>query len=340
MRPETPAHPVELIPAAPQTLWGRLAVANFVLGGAGAGFYLVAVVFDRAVAVASWLGPALLLAGFAAVAVEAGRPLRGPRVLGRVRTSWMSRELWLGGAFAVLASSELLVRAPGQRALAGGAALALVLAQGFILRRARGVAAWDVPALPAVFLLSALLSGAGVLALVDVATGRPPSVTFLGALLVLLPLGALVWLAFVTWSSDEPFAGSTRVLREGPAALTIVAAGYVVPFALLALGIAVPEAAALATALAALSMLGAQVQAKAVLVLDAARLRPITLPDLTLGPRHVDRSHAAPHSGPRDLAQGSTRLAAEEADRSRVASLSGHPRLEPAPRHPLQRRPS
>jgi hypothetical protein len=37
-----------------------------------------------------------VLAGFAAVAGEAGRPLRGPRVLWKVRTSWMSRELWIG----------------------------------------------------------------------------------------------------------------------------------------------------------------------------------------------------------------------------------------------------
>ena len=321
MRLETPAHPVELIPAAPQALWGRLAVANFVLGGAGAGLYVLAVVFDRAVAIASWLGPALLLAGFAAVAVEAGRPLRGPRVLGRVRTSWMSRELWLGGAFAVLASSELLVRVPGQRTLAGLAALALILAQGFILRRARGVAAWDVPALPSVFLLSALLSGAGLLALVEVATGHPPTAAFLGALLVLLPLGGLVWLAFVTWSADEPFAGGTRVLREGLAALTIVAAGYVLPFALLALAVSMPESAALTTVLAALSMLAGQIQAKAVLILVAGQLRPITFPHLTL-----QRSR--------------TEERAQAAERSQAASFSGHPRIDPVSRHPIQRRPS
>ena len=36
----------ELIPPIRQTLWGRLAVANFFLGGAGAGVYLVAVLLS------------------------------------------------------------------------------------------------------------------------------------------------------------------------------------------------------------------------------------------------------------------------------------------------------
>lgn len=337
MRLETRANPVELIAAAPQALWGKLAVVNFVLGGAGAGLYVAAVVFGRAVAIASWLGPALVLAGFAAVAVEAGRPFRGARVLGRVGTSWMSRELWFGGAFAVLALSEHIVAVPGQRLLAVLAALALVLAQGFILRRARGVAAWDVAAMPLVFLASALLSGFGLLALADVATGHRPAAAFMASLLVLLPIGVLVWLAFVTWSVDEPFASSTRVLREGPVAVTIVAAGYVVPFALVALGVALPDVAGRTAVLAALSILGAQIHAKAMLILAAGHLRPITLSHLTLGPRHLTLgpTHLA---GPRNLAPGPTHLAAENAERSHAASVSGHPRSDPASRPSIQRR--
>src|ERR1700693_4417217 len=99
--------PAELIPAQRQRLWGWQAVANFTLGGVGAGLYGTAVIVaglerTAAVVLASWLAPLLVLAGFAAVAGEAGRPLRGPRVLWKVRTSWMSRELWIGGVFVVL----------------------------------------------------------------------------------------------------------------------------------------------------------------------------------------------------------------------------------------------
>jgi len=326
MRTHEPATPVELIPPAPQTLWGKPAVANFVLGGLGAGFYVAAVAFDRAVPIASWLGPALVLAGFACVAGEAGRPLRGPRVLARLQTSWMSREAWIGGMFAVLAAGDLLIPVPGLRAVAALAALALALAQGLILRRARGVAAWDTPALPVVFLASSLVSGAALLLLVEAGAGHGLSGALLGATLTLLALGALVWLVFVTWSSQEPFVGSTRALREGSLAVTIVGAGYVLPFVFIVLGLARPALADDMAPLAALAMLAGQVVAKAVLILTAGQLRPITLPHLTLGRSHLtgmtaERSHAAE-------------------ERSHAASLSGHPRLDPASRTPIQRRPS
>src|SRR5512145_2892010 len=130
---------VTLIAGARQRVWRLPAVANFVLGGLGAGFYAAAAVAGGgALAVAGWLGPVLVLAGFAAVAAEAGRPGRGLRVVARVRTSWMSREAVLGGAFAALAGADLLAPAPGLRALAVAAALAYVFAQGRILSAARG----------------------------------------------------------------------------------------------------------------------------------------------------------------------------------------------------------
>lgn len=279
-----PPKAVELMPAIPQTLWGGLAVANFALGGLGAGLYIVAVLagLPDAVRLAAWLGPALVLAGFAAVAAEAGRPFRGARVLGRFRTSWMSRELWIGAAFVVLAAGEPLASVPGQRVLAAVAAAGLALAHGFILRRARGVAAWDVALMPLVFLTSALVSGLGALLTLEVVAGRPPGGWLLGTTLALLVLGALVWLALVTWSDDPHFVQATGVLREGPTAVAIVTGGYFVPFVLVALALAVPDTAAPAAALAGLAMLLAQVQAKIALLLRAGRLRPVTLARLGL----------------------------------------------------------
>jgi len=137
--------PSVLLPPVTQRLWGWPAVVNFAAGGLGAGLYLAAALAagfaaSPALRIAAWLGPALVLAGFVAVATEAGRPLRGPRVLARARTSWMSRELWLGGAFVVLAAPEWTgLAGPGSRAAAALAAAALALAQGWILRHARGV---------------------------------------------------------------------------------------------------------------------------------------------------------------------------------------------------------
>ncbi len=277
--------PVALIPARPQTLWGLPAVINFALGGTGAGLYVAAAIAaglgsSASLTIASWLGPVLVLAGFAAVATEAGRPWRGARVLARVRTSWMSRELAVGGLFALLAAGEFVAPSRGQRLAAVAAAVGLVLAQGLILRQAAGVTAWAVPPMPAVFLQSALVAGAGLLVVIDVARGVSLDGAPLGAVIALLPVAAIVWLAYVTWS-DGPFADATRSLREGGTATAIFGGGYVAPFALLALALALGEHT-VAPALGGLLMLAGQGYAKAVLILRCGQLRPITVPQLRL----------------------------------------------------------
>jgi len=279
------ASPVTLIPATPQRLWGAPAVANFALGGLGAGLYLAAAAAavlggSPAIALAGWIGPALALAGLAAVAAEAGRPLRGARVVRRVRTSWMSREALLGGAFIALAVADALAPVPALRLLASLAAGGFVVAQGLLVRDARGVTAWAVPAMPAVFAASAATSGVGALLALEVAGGRPLTGALLGATLAILALAMVVWLGYVTWSDDEAFREATRPLREGASAVAVTGGGYVLPFALataaLVSGLAAP--ALVAGALMAL----AQVHAKWLLVVGAGRLWPIALRSLGL----------------------------------------------------------
>ncbi|HEY7362809.1 MAG TPA: DmsC/YnfH family molybdoenzyme membrane anchor subunit [Methylomirabilota bacterium] len=282
--------PATLIPAQRQQLWGRLAVANFAGGGLGAGFYLAAAVTadfraGPSLALASWLGPALVLAGFLAVAAEAGRPLRGPRVLTRIATSWMSRELWAGGAFLMLAPGEFLFPGSGQRLLSALAACTLVLAQGFILRSARAVPAWDPSIMPVVCLVSALVSGTGLLTLVEVVAGGTPSGARLFSLLALASGAGIVWLGYVTWHDDTASLTATRALRQGRAAVEVVLGGYVAPLVLAAIGLAMPEAARAASALAGGLMVVGQAQAKALMILDAGLLRPITVPHLRLDRR-------------------------------------------------------
>lgn len=285
---------VDLIPAQQQTLWGKPAVVNFAAGGAGAGFYLMAALGagflpSPALTLASWLAPALVLTGFAAVAIEAGRPLRGPRVLTRVRSSWMSRELWLGGAFIVLAAAELVTPSVLLRVLASIAAIMLAVAQGFILRGARGIAAWAVPSMPALFLVSALVSGMGLYLLVETLAGRTPGDQLLGAAMVLIVFGFVGWLTFVRWSTDAAFVRATSMLREGATAVQLAGGGYVIPFLAVGLGLAVADWRATLVAVGALSMLAGQIHAKAVVILKTGQLRPVTLPSLRLS-HHSRRS--------------------------------------------------
>jgi DMSO reductase anchor subunit len=273
---------VELIPPQRQMLWGWPAVANAVLGGLGAGWYAIALVAaglgrSPAVTVASWAAPALVLAGFAAVATEAGRPRRGLRVLRQVRTSWMSRELALGGAFSLLVVLDLALQLWWCRALGLVAALLLAMAQGFILRHARGVTAWDVPLMPALFLLSALLSGGGAWLAVETLGGRPVGPGRLCALLALVVVGFAAWIRYLNWSSDRRFVRAVAPLQARRASVAIEQCGYGVPLVLGLLALALPGAAVPLLPLAGLALVAGQVAAKAGLILRAGQLRPIAL---------------------------------------------------------------
>jgi DMSO reductase anchor subunit len=277
-----PATPAVLLPPVPQAVWGWPAVLNFALGGLGAGLYVMAALaaetgHPASLRVAAWLGPLLVLAGFVAVATEAGRPLRGPRVLARVRTSWMSRELWLGGVFAVAAAGTLAVDGRAPRVLALAAAVALALAQGQILRQARGVAAWAVPPMPAVFLTSALVSGGGLLLLLEAWTARPPD-SLLGAMLVVLIVHVAVWSVFLSWSQEPAFVEGVRPLRDTATGWDSLVRSYLLPSLVVALAIAVPALGRPLAAAAGLLMVAGQVATKAALIRKAGQLRPITLP--------------------------------------------------------------
>jgi len=272
----------EMLPAQRQALWGWPAVVNFALGGLGAGWYVVALLangFERlpGVTVASWAAPALVLAGFAAVAAEAGRPLRGPRVLARLRTSWMSRELLIGIAFVLLVAADLAFPLRLHRVQAMVAAILLALAQGFIVRRARGVTAWDVPIMPPLFLLSALVSGAGTYLLVEVVTRRPPPPGLVGALLALVVVAFVMWARYLVWTSEDSYARAVAPLREGRSALVIDGVGYGLPLLFGLVALAAPAVAGPALGLAGALLIAGQVYAKARLILAAGQLRPITL---------------------------------------------------------------
>jgi DMSO reductase anchor subunit len=278
----TTAPRIEMIPAQRQELWGWPAVVNFVLGGLGAGWYVVAVLaagFERSpgVTAASWAAPVLVLAGFAAVAGEAGRPLRGPRVLTRLRTSWMSRELLAGIAFVLLVAADLAFPLRLHRAQAMVAAVLLALAQGFMVRRARGVTAWDVPLVPVLFLLSALLSGSGAQLLVDALAGRAPIPAVIGVTLLLIVVAFVVWARYLAWTSEDAYRRAVAPLREGRSAVLIDGAGYGLPLLLGLLALAAPPVAGALTALAGALLVAGQAYAKARLIRAAGRLRPITL---------------------------------------------------------------
>jgi formate-dependent nitrite reductase membrane component NrfD len=189
----------------------------------------------------------------------------------------MSRELWLGGGFALGAALSLAVDGHGPRVLAAATALTLTLAQGQILRHARGVAAWAVPPMPAVFLTSALVSGGGLLLLLEAGRGRP-SDPVLGLTLVVLIVHVGVWSVFLNWSREPAFLEGVRPLREASGGGESLVGSYLLPSLAVALAVAVPALGRPLAAAAGLLMVAGQVATKAALIRKAGQLRPITLP--------------------------------------------------------------
>jgi len=203
------------------------------------------------------------------VAVEAGRPLRGPRVLRMAETSWMSRETWAGGAFIALAGLDFLLPWVGWRLAAALAALFFTLAQGWVLSHCRGVAAWNMPILPLVFLVSALASGAGILGLLTPFGSREPERLAL-QMAALIVLSGFAWIVYSVW------------LRQDSAVLGIFIVGHLLPLVILVVGLRSPAYASVAAALAGVGVLIGQLQAKAWLILKMGVLRPITIASLAL----------------------------------------------------------
>lgn len=269
----------ELLAATRQTLWGRLAVANFFLGGTGAGLYVMAA-SEPGFAVGLAVGPLLALAGFLCVAAEAGRPLRGLRVLRMVKSSWMSRELWAGGAFIVCSALDLFLPWIGFRILAWFAAVILIIAQGSILSQSRGVAAWDVPLMPFVFLTSGLASGAGLLGIVSAARGGGESTRIVWETAALILLSGGGWIGYLVWRGDPAFRLATAPLRRGSAVARILGVGHLLPLLLLTLGSWFPGFLIESLVLAGAGILIGALDAKAGLVLRAGQLRPVTIPSL------------------------------------------------------------
>lgn len=277
-----------LIPAQHQTVWEWPAVANFTLGGIGAGFYLWGILLALLrggapggvllTIVFSLGGPALVGLGLLALTTEAGRPMRGYNLFRHWRRSWMSREAIAAAVFMPTATLGWLVPHPALFAVAALAAIAFIVSQGFIVYRARGVTAWHAPAMPPLFVTSALTSGFGVLllvaALAGIALGQ--GVIALGILSALANL--VVWGVYLR-KPDGDFQRATERLRSQQYWLTVGGLGHGLPMLLL-LGALVAGGgwAPLLAGLAGLGLIGGVARQKWGIILEAGYLRAIRLP--------------------------------------------------------------
>lgn len=262
---------IEDRPLRLQHTWHKLAVSNFFCGPAGVGLFVLGTLmgwlaglpapllqFGGAAPLvagiglatptpghlAGLLGPLLALVGLLSVAAEAGRPLRGFNVFRNFRNSWMSRESVLAMIFISAALLDtLLVQNPFLQAAAALAGLGVVLAQGLILSKAKGVPAWSVPIMPAHFLASGLMLGGGALLLVTSAfSGRYALPGWLApTVLALVLIDWVVWVRYLrSRSPSATFQRSVALLSQGGFSVAIVYLGHLAPVVLLVAALLTP----------------------------------------------------------------------------------------------------
>lgn len=154
-----------------QAVWEKKAALNFILGGAGAGFYLSCALTSmltqsahaaRLILQPEWTAALLVCAGLASVALEAGRPWRARFVLSRLGSSWMSREALLAAVFILLCILPWQRPNAALQALCAVCAVGFMAAQGFILYASRAVPAWNSAVLPLFLMVSSLYAGCGL----------------------------------------------------------------------------------------------------------------------------------------------------------------------------------
>ncbi|GIX47146.1 MAG: hypothetical protein KatS3mg131_1357 [Candidatus Tectimicrobiota bacterium] len=289
-----PADPYAALRPAPvlQRVWGWLAVGNFFLGGTAAAAYVLALLLALwpgvtpapLLGVVQRLAPLLVLAGFGAVALEAGRPLRGLRVLWNLRHSWMSRELLAGLVFVLLAWADALWPRAALRLLAGLAALGLLVSQGLILFHARGVPAWHQRRVPTLFVSSGLLTGTALLlGLAALLATEARALALLAGLAFALAAADLgLWWAYLHQPARVPeVALACQRLRRWPLLVSTVGVGHLLPLLLLGSWLAQPTASPLRLLATSIALLLGGWSLKAGLVTKAGYLFGIPVPRLS-----------------------------------------------------------
>ncbi len=228
---------VEMVSPRKQRVWRWPAAANFILGGMGAGLYLLSWFM-------LWLGmvpptgfellaPALAALGFLSLAVEVGRPLRGLYLFRALHHSWMSREALAGVLFMGTAVLSWVWPHTWLSPVAALSATGLLISQGLIIHRAYAVTAWHKPAVPWWVSLSGLEAGSGLVMLLAgfEHMASLSGMAFIGVFFLIA--GGINWMLYLSDSKESAFRAATAALRTTRAFTLSIGVGHVLPILLL-----------------------------------------------------------------------------------------------------------
>lgn len=252
--------------ASVQKVWGWKIAAYLFLAGAGAGSYAVgsAAVLWSGVATRSarilfmQVGAAVVVLSVLFLVWDLGRPIYFLRAIRRPLRSWLSRGSWILIGFVALAAATLLSGAPAPlTAISLISALAVAAYTGLLMGTMLARPLWNSPALPVLYVISAVSTGIGLAVLAGIALGSGhAAATGMGmqtgqalrAIHIAILVSELVVLYLYLQIASARARASVDLLLRGPVAVAfwagVIGVGLVVPLALISAETATPSTAA------------------------------------------------------------------------------------------------
>jgi formate-dependent nitrite reductase membrane component NrfD len=214
----------------------------FYAGGLGGGLYLVSLYFNSLWGMfISWLIIAVVKGG--AHLVYLGKPLRFWRIITRPNTSWLARGIIFVFTFIFFTAVQLALSywLPGSaaeiafKALAGIAALAVMVYTGFVLNTVKSVPFWNSTLLPLLFVLCGVLGGFGLSVIIALNGGNIALSAAETGSRWLLIVNALLIIVYLWAAANREATGKKSVTEQMRGSLApafwigIVLLGIIIP---------------------------------------------------------------------------------------------------------------
>ena len=287
-----------------QTEWGWLIAIYLFLGGVGGGAYTIAALnwfvgegAGESTRIGLWIAFPALLIGSVFLMADLGSPTRAFLAAMKPGSSWIARGTLIISCFMALSLVHLvLFEFTDTAQTEGGVMLLNVIAilgatfailtmayTGILLGASKGIPFWRTGAVPAVFVVSALVTGhftimLGMLLFGGAAAEAMKTMAIEAAVLVVLELLVILFFLQAAFKLPDPRDSAQRILRKPSFIVGYFVFGLAIPLLLMLVLLRgdAANAIVLAGLGAALGLIGGLILRQAVLVCGA-------LPTLNIG---------------------------------------------------------
>jgi formate-dependent nitrite reductase membrane component NrfD len=244
-----------------QTEWGWWIAIYLFLGGVGAGAYTIGAIngfvgdeLDLSTTLGLWIGFPALLIGSICLLADLGSPTRALLAGMRPGSSWMARGFWIITVFMILAFVHLvLYQFTNVAESAGGAAALSAIAiggivtavltmayTGILLATSKGIPFWRSGIVPAIFVISALVTGHFTIMIGMVLFGESSATSAAlqtmaveAAVLVILEVLAIFFFLHEAYKLPDSRESAERILRKRSFVIGYFLLGLGAPLALM-----------------------------------------------------------------------------------------------------------